>query len=150
MVTLLPRHLVVPCCRPPVDPPPQLLLAKDPESTHAARKYAREFISYHVPGIPDGPMDDAVLLVSELVTNALRYGTEPGDSLRVVLAADPGHIRIEVHDPSRRRPHCKPESDERQRGRGLFILDALAAAWGVDERPMGKAVWAELQWRQAG
>lgn len=147
MVSLLPQRLVVPCCRPPIDPPPQLLLAKDPESTGAARKYAREFISYHVPGITDDPMDDAVLIISELVTNAIRYGTEPGDSLRVVLAADPGYIRVEVHDPSRRLPQHKPESNERQRGRGLFILAELADDWGVDPRPMGKCVWAELRWQ---
>ncbi|MET9607086.1 ATP-binding protein [Streptomyces sp. NPDC006512] len=147
-MTLLPRRLVVPYCRPPAEPPPVLVLAKHPESTHAARKYAREFVNYHVPGIPAGLRDDAVLIVSELVTNALRYGTEPGDFLRLVLDADPGRIRIEVHDPSRRRPHPKAESDERQRGRGLFIIEALAAGWGVEDRPMGKAVWVELRWGQ--
>lgn len=147
MVTMLPKRLVVPCCRPPVEPPPQLLLVKAPESSRAARKYAHEFISYHVPGISDDQMADALLVLAELVTNSVRYGTEPGDSLRVVLDADPGRLRIEVHDPSRRRPQCKPESEERQRGRGLFIVEALAHRWGVEDRPMGKAVWAELRWR---
>lgn len=144
MVPMLPKRLVVPHCRPPVEPPPQLLLTKDPESARAARRYAHEFISYHVPGIEADPMDDALVIVSELVTNALRYGTQPGDSLRLVLAAEPGSVRIEVHDPCRRRPRIRTASDER--GRGMFIVSGLAQSWGVDERPMGKSVWAELRW----
>jgi hypothetical protein len=81
----------------------------------------------------------------ELVTNAVRYGTEPGDSFRVVLDADATRTRVEVHDPVRRHPHRRADSTERSRGRGLVILDALCpGAWGVEDAPMGKAVWAEV------
>jgi anti-sigma regulatory factor (Ser/Thr protein kinase) len=133
-------------CHPPAGTPPRLLLDSHPEAVRHAREYAREFVSSLVPDIPDGPLDDVVTLVSELTTNAIRYGTEPGDSVLVVLDAVPGRVRVEVHDPTRRRPHQRPESDERGRGRGLFIVEALATQWGVDERPFGKAVWAVVAW----
>jgi hypothetical protein len=46
----------------------------------------------------------------------------------------------------RRHPHPRPASQHRERGRGLIILDALCAgAWGVEEIPFGKAVWAEIR-----
>jgi anti-sigma regulatory factor (Ser/Thr protein kinase) len=90
-------------------------------------------------------VDTVVLATSELVTNAVRYGTEPGDSFRVMLDADGTRTRVEVHDPVRRHPHRRAESTERTRGRGLLILDALCpGAWGVEDAPMGKAVWAEV------
>ncbi|MEV0279930.1 ATP-binding protein [Streptomyces sp. NPDC050610] len=121
------------------------MLAGTPESVHAARAYAREFVGFHVPEVERDRLDDVLLVVSELVTNAVRYGTEPGDSLLVVLDAEPGRVRIEVHDTRRRPPRRRPESVERQRGHGLLIVDALAE-WGGGERPMGKVVWAVVRW----
>ncbi|MEU7045416.1 ATP-binding protein [Streptomyces varsoviensis] len=134
----------MPVCR-PTGPPPQLVLAGTPESVPAARAHAREFVGFHVPEAGREHLDDVLLVVSELVTNAVRYGTEPGDSLLVVLDAGPGRVRIEVHDTRRRKPRRRPESAARQRGHGLFIVDALAE-WGVGERPMGKIVWAVVRW----
>ncbi|MEV0845396.1 ATP-binding protein [Streptomyces sp. NPDC049954] len=90
-------------------------------------------------------LEDVVLVVSELVTNAVRYGSEPGDSFRLVLETAPGRVLVEVHDTCRRAPRRKSESAERQRGRGLFIVDALAT-WGVRDRPFGKIVWAVVEW----
>ncbi|MCJ1678938.1 ATP-binding protein [Streptomyces sp. APSN-46.1] len=116
---------------------------------HAARSWARESVIHEVPAVPEEHVSDVALIVSELVTNSVRYGTEPGDSLRIVLDACPGRTLIEVHDPCRRTPKRKPGSDVRARGRGLIIVEALAARWGTDERPMGKSVWAELLWQVA-
>ncbi|MBT2480575.1 ATP-binding protein [Streptomyces sp. ISL-94] len=146
MATMPPQRLDPPN-GPPAGSPPQLVLASSPESVHAARTWARECVTYKVPDTPREHLDDVALVVSELVTNAIRYGTEPGDSVRVVIDAAPGRTRVEVHDPCRRHPRRKPESTERQRGRGLFILEALATAWSVDHRPLGKAVLAELHWQ---
>jgi two-component sensor histidine kinase len=86
-------------------------------------------------------VDAVVLVVSELVTNPYRYGTEPGDSLRLVLAVEADRTVIECHDPVR-RPRPRPDSPHRSRGRGLELLDALCLRWGVRDRPLGKAVWA--------
>ncbi|MEV4739779.1 ATP-binding protein [Streptomyces sp. NPDC049555] len=111
-------------------------------SVRVAREFVRQILtSRHHPA---GHIADVVLVVSELVTNSIRYGTEPGDSLLVVVVTDEHQTRIEVHDTVRRAPRLRPESDERRRGRGLYLVDALAAAWGTDERPKGKIVWAEV------
>ncbi|WP_432092197.1 ATP-binding protein [Streptomyces sp. bgisy100] len=131
------------CHTPPLGPPPILVLSGEPQAARAAREFVREFIAYHAPGAPDNHVDSVVLVTSELVTNSIRYGTEPGDSLALILTVTADRVRIEVHDPVRRHPHFKPASEERQRGRGMFIVDALTK-WGVDERPFGKIVWAEV------
>ncbi|MFE3742769.1 ATP-binding protein [Streptomyces sp. NPDC059134] len=130
--------------RPPAAPPPQLLLVGAPESVRAARAYVREFVAFHVPDTGERQADDLQLVVSELVTNAVRYGTEPGDSVLVVLAVTGTRVRVEVRDPVRRRPRFRVASQERDRGRGLIIVEALAECWGVADRPFGKAVWAEV------
>jgi anti-sigma regulatory factor (Ser/Thr protein kinase) len=125
--------------------PPVLLLPSKPESAKAAREFAREYVRYHFPGVCDDHLDAVVLITSELVTNAIRYGTEPGDLVRVVLDVDGGRTRVEVHDPVRRRPRPRPESAQRGRGRGLVVLDALCPnRWGVRDIPFDKAVWAEV------
>ncbi|MEV8055134.1 ATP-binding protein [Streptomyces antimycoticus] len=128
-----------------VGPPWRIVLASVEGSAKAARNFTGEYVKFYVPDIGDGPLDDVLLVASELVTNSIRYGSEPGDSLCVALAHGPDNVTIEVHDTRRRRPHLKPESVERNRGRGLFIVDALAT-WGVRDRPFGKIVWAVVKW----
>ncbi|MEV5509063.1 ATP-binding protein [Streptomyces orinoci] len=126
----------------PLRPREQLILDAVEPSARIARDFAREVLANQHNRA--GHIDDVVLVVSELVTNAVRYGSEPGDSLLVVLAADDRRTRIEVHDPSRRLPRMKAESHERGRGRGLHIVDALAR-WGTGSRPFGKYLWAEVE-----
>ncbi|MFD8005869.1 ATP-binding protein [Streptomyces mirabilis] len=128
------------------DPPNVLLLADQPQSARAARDFVREYVENHVPDASTDHIDMCLLVASELVTNSIRYGTEPGDLVRLVLDADDARTRVEVHDSVRRRPRTRPESARRDRGRGLLILDALCPdRWGVSDRPMGKAVWAEVK-----
>ncbi|MER7788734.1 ATP-binding protein [Streptomyces sp. NPDC097640] len=133
------------CCAPPGGPPPVLLLEGAPESAGAAREFVREFIRYHVPDASDDYLETVVLVACEMVTNSIRYGTEPGDSIRVTLDADDTRTKVEVQDPVRRHPHPRPKSHDRDRGRGLIILDALCTAWGVTDAPPGKVVWAEVK-----
>ncbi|MFF9321005.1 ATP-binding protein [Streptomyces sp. NPDC014735] len=117
-----------------------------PESVRPARRYVREAAVQQEPSIPEEALDTLELLASELVTNAVRYGQEPGDSLKVTVGASPGRCRVEVHDTRRRRPRVRPESRERARGRGLHLVQALAAQWGITERPCGKVVWVIVTW----
>lgn len=139
------RRDTSPCCAPPSGPPAQAMFPTGPEAAHQARAYVRELLTHDdVWKVSDDRLDDVLLIVSELVTNAYRYGTEPGDSLLVTVLTTTETVRVEVDDPRRRRPFLRNESGERARGRGLHIVDALASRWDVDDRPFGKKVWAEV------
>ncbi|MFD7067152.1 ATP-binding protein [Streptomyces sp. NPDC059913] len=127
----------------PEDGPGRTFLSA-PVAVHTARDYARDVLATGPP-LDDEQLDDVCLIVSELVTNAVRHGTKPGDSLKVVVDADDERVRVEVHDHVWRWPRFRPESTEATGGRGLHIVDALAARWGVEGRPKGKAVWAEVK-----
>lgn len=88
--------------------------------------------------------DVALLLVSELVTNALRHGRPPLE-LRVRLLDDA--LRVEVHDgavDSRPIPEGEVPSWEDPSGRGMIIVDALASRWGWGPSSTGKHVWFEI------
>ncbi|WP_420035701.1 ATP-binding protein [Streptomyces sp. cg28] len=90
-------------------------------------------------------LDEAVLCVSELATNALLHGVPPGRGFRLHIEMPaPGVVRIEVHDSGDGtvRPGCPDPAAER--GRGLYLVAALADRWGVGERDPGKAVWCEF------
>ncbi len=90
--------------------------------------------------------DDAVLMTSELVTNALVHAAGERIVCRVHRAAH--RVRIEVEDQNRGPAHPVPRcpGPDDQHGRGLFLVDALSTDWGVtvvDGRP-ARVVWAEL------
>ncbi|MFD9223101.1 ATP-binding protein [Streptomyces sp. NPDC060064] len=87
----------------------------------------------------------AALVVAELAANAITHGRLPGRGFRLGLTLLPtARLRIEVTDPrGERLPAVSSVADEG--GRGLVIVDALAAGWGVRPYPpSGKTVWAEI------
>ncbi|WP_328923901.1 SpoIIE family protein phosphatase [Streptomyces sp. NBC_00190] len=79
------------------------------------------------------------LLLSELVTNAVRYGTAP---IRVRLIRDRALI-CEVHDASSTAPRMRYAATTDEGGRGLFLVAQLAQAWGTRYTTDGKVIWAE-------
>lgn len=92
--------------------------------------------------------DDGELVLSELVTNALRVPV-PGDRLVGVRIECRGRgelLRLEVSDAGAGRPEVRRPGELDRGGRGLLLVEALAHRWGVDERRagIGKTVWAEL------
>jgi serine/threonine-protein kinase RsbW len=94
--------------------------------------------------------DAAVLLVSELVTNAVQHAA-PGPSGTVLRLEYGGSwLRIEVHDASPHVPEPRIPDWLDESGFGLMLVDALAAKWGVQQTTQGKAVWAELDARPGG
>lgn len=81
----------------------------------------------------------AELMLSELVTNAVRYGTEP---IHVRLVRDRNLI-CEVADGSSTAPHLRRAATTEEGGRGLFLVAQLAHAWGTRYTTHGKVIWAE-------
>ncbi|MFJ7586627.1 SpoIIE family protein phosphatase [Streptomyces sp. NPDC097617] len=79
------------------------------------------------------------LLISELVTNAVRYGTAP---IRVRLIHDRNLI-CEVHDASSSAPRMRQSATTDEGGRGLFLVAQLAQSWGTRYTTDGKVIWAE-------
>ena len=90
--------------------------------------------------------ETAVLIVSELVTNAVRHATGT-DVIEVDLHATQTCVRIEIQDCDRRWPRPRVPGGFEESGFGFVLVDALAAKWGVRETTTGKAVWAELDTR---
>lgn len=89
--------------------------------------------------------DAALLVLSELLTNAVLHGRAPGREIETRCAPLHGGLRIEVHDAAGGSPRLTPCDSESSGGRGLPLVAALAARWGVAERQgPGKSVWAEL------
>jgi anti-sigma regulatory factor (Ser/Thr protein kinase) len=86
---------------------------------------------------------DALLMMSELVTNALRHG-HGGIVCQVSLSDDQDELRIAVTDASDQQPKLLAADPERIGGIGLLLLERLAARWGVAAFPGGKVVWATL------
>jgi anti-sigma regulatory factor (Ser/Thr protein kinase) len=84
--------------------------------------------------------DDALLLISELVTNGLRYGRGRHIEFRMVHVE--GALAIEVDDHSSSRPVIRDGGLDAVSGRGMFLVDALADAWGVSED--GTRTWCAL------
>lgn len=100
-------------------------------------------------GCVDPAREDLLLVVSELVTNAVLHGAEP---IVVTLVREPERVRVEVTDAA---PDSSPYSSRVTResvaGRGLSVVTRLAAAWGWRADPGArKTVWAELPLRTAG
>ncbi|MEU3695484.1 ATP-binding protein [Streptomyces griseoviridis] len=92
----------------------------------------------------EGVGDIAVLLVSELVTNALRYAAGP-IGVRLVPPPGPGGVlRVEVSDPLPEPPRERPARPDDEGGRGLRLLASAARRWGTRPGATGKTVWFEL------
>jgi anti-sigma regulatory factor (Ser/Thr protein kinase) len=91
----------------------------------------------------DAAADDGSLIVSELVTNAVRHSG--GAACRVIVTRHGhGRVRVAVTDRSRRMPDLLNAPADAVSGRGLALVDALADRWGTDRMHWGKRVWAEL------
>jgi anti-sigma regulatory factor (Ser/Thr protein kinase) len=113
-------------------------LAPDPRSPGEARRFVDRQLRDH--GVPEQALDAALLVSSELVTNAYQHG-EGEIELRVSVEDD--HVRIEVIDAGHRQaPAVRHRDTEEAGGWGLQIVDQLAAQWGVFEGTTH--VWADL------
>ena len=116
------------------------MLQRRPAEAERARREVAEACS----GLTRDLVSTAQLLTSELFTNALDHG-EGDITLKVTRL--PGEVRVDVADKSPQRPRVRPVTLHDVRGRGLMILEALAARWGVDpaDDGRGKTVWFTLR-----
>ncbi|MFD4695391.1 SpoIIE family protein phosphatase [Streptomyces sp. NPDC058463] len=112
-------------------------LPHDNSAPAAARRLTtRKLADWH---LDEDARYAAELIVSELVTNAVRYGSPPLE-LRLIL--DRG-LTCEIRDTSPVAPHLRHARTVDEGGRGLFIISQLASHWGARYAPDGKTVWAE-------
>ncbi len=115
------------------------VLPAAPTSVRAARRVATE----HLLAAGTGPalVESAVLVVSELVTNAVRHAG--GSELELLLEADGASASVGVRDASPVSPALVEAYDGG--GRGMVVVAALAERWHVEQLPTGKVVWAHLR-----
>ncbi|MBT2441172.1 ATP-binding protein [Streptomyces sp. ISL-36] len=89
--------------------------------------------------------DAASLVLSELLTNAVRHARVPTRAIETRFVLIPDGLRVEVHDASERRPLMALPDGDADGGWGLPLVDTLSEKWGVSDRSgPGKLVWAEL------
>lgn len=119
------------------------------EPDPAAVRTARDFVyrTCTAAGLDDDTCSSAVLLSSELVTNAFIHGRSQA---RVRVVADPTSLRVEVGDDNSRHPAAQEEDADALDGRGMVIVGLVARSWGVADDPYGKVVWFELDGLSTG
>ncbi len=116
-------------------------LRTDLPFTSEAPTIAREQVRRFGRNLRAATVDDAVLMVSELVTNAVAHG-RPEITLRLRLR--PGRLTVAVADCGEAPLECATPSLRQTSGRGLAIVDALATCWGVSQGRVDKQVWFDV------
>jgi anti-sigma regulatory factor (Ser/Thr protein kinase) len=110
-----------------------------PASVRTARVFTSDVLTE--AGVEASVIELAVLMVSELVTNAAVHA---GGMICLTVHADTHCVRIDVEDEGRGRPVLPPAKHHQVDGRGLRIVDALATEWGTERRATHKVVWFEI------
>jgi GAF domain-containing protein/anti-sigma regulatory factor (Ser/Thr protein kinase) len=108
-------------------------------SPRRARRFVRDTLEPFA--VPSAVIDDAELIATELVTNSVLHAHS---EMTLSIECDDRIIRLRVDDHSPDRPIVRTAGPDAATGRGLFIIEQLAAQWGVDLRRGGKTVWVEL------
>jgi anti-sigma regulatory factor (Ser/Thr protein kinase) len=116
-------------------------LPAQPMSVPLARSWAEGWLAGS--SVPRDRRDTVTLVVSELVTNAVRQGDGP---VRVTLDVGDGTLLVEVFDSGHRLPMLSESAPDSTSGRGLHLIDMVCDEWGVREELEGKTVWARLCW----
>jgi anti-sigma regulatory factor (Ser/Thr protein kinase) len=119
----------------------EVVVASGLDAPAAARAAVTAWLS---PQVADQVLDDAQLLVSELVTNSVRHAKlAAGATVRVSVEICDGFMRLEVEDPRDVAIEAVAPNREHGGGFGLFPVEALAQRWGSNHDG-STCVWAEL------
>lgn len=110
---------------------------------------ARRTLEDALVGWSSRVVEDALLAVSEVVTNAVLHAGG-ADRMRVKIDVDAGLLRIEVHDHDDRRPRRRVADHGSPGGRGLPILDVICRRHGASLVGHGKVVWVEISLSEGG
>ena len=107
-------------------------------------RVARQHLHDVCKGMPRDLIEVAVLLLSEVVTNAIRHGR---GMVRLAVKERPSRLCVEVSDDGPGLPSAQAPRDDRPSGRGLMMVQRLANEWGVTpfDRGPGKTVWFTLR-----
>jgi anti-sigma regulatory factor (Ser/Thr protein kinase) len=120
----------------------EVRLALDMQAPGAARKVVADCLT----PLAESMLEDAQLLVSELVTNSLRHsGASASEGVVVRVELTPGTVRLEVEDPGRGGVIAPRAANTEIGGFGLNLVQALSERWGVERVAVGGTrVWAQL------
>lgn len=114
-------------------------LGTGPAAAAEARGHVREVILTWDVRVDQGV---AVLLTSELVTNAIRH--EASATVMLAISCSCDQLRVDVHDTSRALPVVVDAAGDAETGRGLMLVATLATEWGFYRTPAGKVVYFTL------
>jgi anti-sigma regulatory factor (Ser/Thr protein kinase) len=138
------HHKSVSACTEEVSASSVLLLPHAPSSVSVARRRLGADLRAH--GVPENMAGDAILVLSELLSNAIRHAHPlPGGQVRVSWSLQGGTLDLAVSDGgSPTRPHQVRRSMSALGGRGLAIVEHLSSGWGVRSDDQETLVWATL------
>lgn len=117
-----------------------LLVPADPRAVRQARRLTAQLCA--AAGLVGDLVETAVLLTSEVVTNAVIHGRSEAT---VAVTATAAEVLVEVGDDNSRRPVLQPQDEDALDGRGIGLLQLAADDWGVREAQVGKVVWFVLR-----
>ncbi|MDX2849300.1 ATP-binding protein [Streptomyces sp. PA03-3a] len=125
----------------------QMWFTPFPKTVYIARRQVSRVLAGW--DVPEEAVDTAVLITSELVTNAIRY-CDTRHLVHVQITDDAAELLLEVSNPSRLYPRPGIAPSHAESGRGLMLVRAAAADFGARDRdPVGKTVWATVARRSA-
>jgi hypothetical protein len=122
----------------------QLEVGADPAEVGRARRWARSRLAGSGIGADEPVAETLILLISELVTNAVVHTGCPAVLRMLFPTAPAAPVRVEVADASRTPPHPRHARRDETGGRGLELVDGLADRWGWQPEGAGKRVWCEV------
>ena len=123
--------------------PERRTVARTFEPSAESPRLARRFVGEVLDDFgAQSASESAVLLVSELVTNAVLHARTDVDV--VVAAGSDDRVRVSVIDRSPSMPAQRSFSATAGSGRGLRLVESVASRWGVDAKDQGKEVWFEI------
>ncbi len=123
----------------PSSVPPSVDLERDRRAVARARAFVRDHCAQFE--VSETVCDTAVLLVSELVTNAVEHARS---RVRLAVAVSSVRVHVEVGDQNASLPAVRHPDSSAVHGRGMAIVDVLAGDWGVRPEARGKTIWFDL------